>query len=208
MITFGKYKGKTLQHIYKIDKQYLEWLCSQIWFKERHSELYEDTIKVKNTKIEKYEDKFLIYTDGACPYNGSSKARSSIGIHFSDKNEYKIEDISEKLNVKNHSNNVAELLAIKKSLEIVIENKITMPIHLYTDSAYCKAILEEWYVKWVRNDLLDNKKNLEIIKQTYDLYKSIDNIEIHKVKGHTTNIDEHSYGNRIADKLARGALKS
>ena len=83
-----------------------------------------------------------------------------------------------------------------------------MPIHLYTDSAYCKAILEVWYVKWVTEvDLLENKKNLEIIKQTYDLYKSIDNIEIHKVKGHTTNNDEHSYGNRIADKLARGALK-
>ena len=37
--------------------------CTQIWFKERHSKLYEDTLKVKNTKIEKYEDKFLIYTD-------------------------------------------------------------------------------------------------------------------------------------------------
>ena len=42
------------------------------------------------------------------------KARSSIGIHFSDKNEYKIEDISEKLNVKNHSNNIAEASSNKK----------------------------------------------------------------------------------------------
>jgi len=210
MITFGKYKGKTLQYIYKFDKQYLEWLSSQIWFKERHISLYNDTLKILETKINKYNDKFLIYTDGACPYNGSSKARSSIGIHFSDKNNYHLEDVSEKLNLQNHSNNIAELLAIKKSLELVIENKnkINVPIHLYTDSAYCKSILDEWYLKWVRNDLLDNKKNLEIIKQTYDLYKSIDDITIYKVKGHSTDNDEHSYGNRIADKLARGALKT
>ena len=32
------------------------------------------------------------------------------------------------------------------------------------------------------------------------------NITIHHVKAHTQNDDEHSYGNRMADKLATSAL--
>ena len=31
--------------------------------------------------------------------------------------------------------------------------------------------------------------------------------DIHHVNGHSKKTDEHSYGNNIADKLARGALK-
>jgi|TARA_B100001094_G_C18191926_1_gene807882 ribonuclease HI len=208
-ITFGKYKGKSIEYIYNIDKQYILWLCSQTWYKERHTGLYNASIKIMdNIKIEKYEDKFLVYTDGACPDNGTPKARSSIGIHFSEKNSIKLNDIGEKLILNNHSNNIAELLAIKKALELLISNNIKVPIQLYTDSSYCKSILDEWYNKWVKNNLLDNKKNLDIIKKTYDLYTEINNITIYYVKAHTNNNDEHSYGNRMADKLARNAIKS
>tara|TARA_B100000214_G_scaffold165696_2_gene118865 strand:+ start:2090 stop:2728 length:639 start_codon:yes stop_codon:yes gene_type:complete len=208
-ITFGKYKGKSIKYIYNIDKQYIIWLCSQTWYKERHTDLYNASIKIMDDiKIEKYEDKFLVYTDGACPDNGTPKARSSIGIHFSEKNSIKLNDISEKLILNNHSNNIAELLAIKKALELLISNNIKVPIQLYTDSSYCKSILDEWYNKWVKNNLLDNKKNLDIIKKTYDLYTEINNITIYYVKAHTNSNDEHSYGNRMADKLARNAIKS
>tara|TARA_B100000029_G_scaffold36671_2_gene34539 strand:- start:10720 stop:11358 length:639 start_codon:yes stop_codon:yes gene_type:complete len=208
-ITFGKYKGKSIKYIYNIDKQYILWLCSQTWYKERHTDLYNASIKIMDDiKIEKYEDKFLVYTDGACPDNGTPKARSSIGIHFSEKNSIKLNDISEKLILNNHSNNIAELLAIKKALELLISNNIKVPIQLYTDSSYCKSILDEWYNKWVKNNLLDNKKNLDIIKKTYDLYTEINNITIYYVKAHTNSNDEHSYGNRMADKLARNAIKS
>tara|TARA_A100001037_G_scaffold306724_1_gene354588 strand:+ start:967 stop:1605 length:639 start_codon:yes stop_codon:yes gene_type:complete len=208
-ITFGKYKGKSIKYIYNIDKQYIKWLCSQTWYKERHTDLYNASIKIMDDiKIEKYEDKFLVYTDGACPDNGTPKARSSIGIHFSEKNSIKLNDISEKLILNNHSNNIAELLAIKKALELLISNNIKVPIQLYTDSSYCKSILDEWYNKWVKNNLLDNKKNLDIIKKTYDLYTEINNITIYYVKAHTNSNDEHSYGNRMADKLARNAIKS
>tara|TARA_Y100000817_G_scaffold41260_1_gene28235 strand:+ start:2323 stop:2961 length:639 start_codon:yes stop_codon:yes gene_type:complete len=208
-LTFGKYKGKSIKYIYNIDKQYIIWLCSQTWYKERHTDLYNASIKIMDDiKIEKYEDKFLVYTDGACPDNGTPKARSSIGIHFSEKNSIKLNDISEKLILNNHSNNIAELLAIKKALELLISNNIKVPIQLYTDSSYCKSILDEWYNKWVKNNLLDNKKNLDIIKKTYDLYTEINNITIYYVKAHTNSNDEHSYGNRMADKLARNAIKS
>lgn len=208
-LTFGKYKDKSIAYIFDIDRDYILWLCSQPWYKERYRFLYDNSINLIDDKkhVEKYKDKFLVYTDGACPDNGNPKARSAIGIHFSEKNSIKINDIGEKLILSNHSNNIAELLAIKKALELLISNNIKTPIELYTDSSYCKSILEEWYEKWVRNNLLDNKKNLDIIKKTYDIYTKINNIKINYVKAHTKNNDEHSYGNRIADKLARNAVK-
>ena len=36
-----------------------------------------------------------------------------------------------------------------------------MPIHLYTDSAYCKAILEEWYEQTKCPMLLNTSLNIK-----------------------------------------------
>ena len=149
-----------------------------------------------------------VYTDGACPNNGSKNARSSIGVYFPEKNNVKLENISKPLQIDNHSNNVAELTAILEALKIIKLSEIDLPIHLYTDSSYCRSILIEWYEKWVRNDLLHNKKNISIIQKTYGIYKGFDNLKIIHVPAHTRNKDEHSYGNSIADQLARNALKN
>ena len=187
---------------------YINWLCSQKWFHENHSELYTISVEVINEyKPVINDDKFIVYTDGACPNNGNSKARSSIGIHFSEKNSVKIVDVGSALNLTKHSNNYAEMSAIYESLRLIKEKDIKLPIELYTDSTYCRSILLEWYEKWVRNDLLHNKKNISIIQKTYDIYKEFDNLKIIHVPAHTRNTDEHSYGNSIADQLARNALK-
>ena len=208
LLTFGKYKNKTINEIFTKDKQYINWLYSQLWFKKNHNELYQyskNMIENHNPIINK--NKFILYTDGACSHNGGPKARSSIGIHFSEKNPIKISDISEKIISDFHSNNVAELKAIKKSFELMKDNNVDIPIQLYTDSSYCRLILIEWYEKWIRLDKLKGKKNKDIIKETYDIYKTFNNIEIIYVRAHSNKNDEHSYGNRIADQLARDALK-
>ena len=208
LLTFGKYKNKTIQDIFKLDKQYINWLCSQKWFHENHSELHAISVEVINEyRPVINDDKFIVYTDGACPNNGNSKARSSIGIHFSEKNSIKIEDVGSALNLTKHSNNYAEMSAIYESLRLIKEKDIKLPIELYTDSTYCRSILLEWYEKWVRNDLLHNKKNISIIQKTYDIYKEFDNLKIIHVPAHTRNKDEHSYGNSIADQLARNVLR-
>ena len=208
ILTFGKYKNKNIKDVFKKDKQYIIWLCKQEWFEKNHNELF---IHSKKT-LDEYEpiinqNKFIIYTDGACPNNGSINAKASIGIHFSDKNPIKLNDVSEVLYIDDPSNNVAELSAIYKSLQMIKDNQIGIPIEIYTDSMYCRSILIEWYEKWVRNNLLGNKKNLELIKKTYNIYKSINDINIHHVPGHSKKTDEHSCGNNVADKLARDAFK-
>ena len=208
LLTFGKYKNKLIKDVFIVDNHYIKWLCKQIWFKEKHSELYQSAInEIENYKPSINYDKFIVYTDGACPNNGSSKARSSIGIHFSEKNSIKINDVGRPLILPHHSNNYAEMMAIYECLKIIKKNKINIPIELYTDSSYCRSILLEWYEKWVRNNLLENKKNLSIIKKTYDIYSSFDNLKIYHVHSHTKKTDEHSYGNHIADQLARTSLK-
>tara|TARA_B100000902_G_scaffold370031_1_gene394791 strand:- start:389 stop:1018 length:630 start_codon:yes stop_codon:yes gene_type:complete len=208
ILTFGKYKNTPISDIFDKDKQYIKWLCSQDWFEINHKALYDYSFQILNDyKPVKYEDRFIVYTDGACPNNGNSKAKSSIGIHFSEKNPIVIEDVSEKLYTSNHSNNIAELSAILKCFELMKEKDIKIPIYLYTDSKYCMSILTEWYEKWIRAKLLQGKKNLPLIQKTYELYKSFENIEILHIKGHSKKTDEHSYGNIIADQLARNALK-
>ena len=204
---FGKYKNVELKTVFQKDKQYIVWLLSQGWYKEWHKDLYEDSINLVENKIpEKNNDIFIVYTDGACPNNGFKNARSSIGVYFPEKNNVKLKNISKPLQIHNHSNNVAELTAILEALKIIKISEIDLPIHLYTDSSYCRSILIEWYEKWIRNNLLKNKKNLTLIKSTYDLYQTMD-VTIHHVKAHTDKEDEHSYGNRMADQLATNALK-
>lgn len=205
-ITFGKYKNNSIKDIFSIDRYYIYWLRKQKWFKKYHNQLYQETNReIHNYNPDKYYNKFLVYTDGSCSNNGNPGALSSIGVHFSDKNIININDISEKIIRKNHSNNCAELFAIKRSLEVIKENNIKLPVEIYTDSSYSRSILVEWYDKWVKNGLLNNKKNIKLIEKTYKLYKSFDDINIYYVKAHTKKVDEHSYGNRIADKLARSA---
>ena len=209
VLTFAKYKNKPVKEIFKKDKSYIEWLCSQIWFKKNYSNLYYASLHEINGYIPEINtDKFIVYTDGACPNNGNSKARSSIGVHFSEKNSIKIEDVSEELTMDKHSNNYAEMRAIYECLLLMKNKEISIPIELYTDSKYCLSILLEWYEKWIKNNLLKNKKNLSIIEKTYTLYKTFNRIDIIHVPSHGRGVDGyHSYGNDIADKLARGALK-
>jgi len=147
---------------------------------------------------------FTIYTDGACINNGRKGARCSIGIHFPDSNELKLKDISRVLNVPKPTNNIAELTAILESMKM-IKGCIYSPVHIYTDSEYSLNVLTKWYPKWTDKDK-KSKKNIPLIKETYDLYDQLP-IYLFHIKAHTNLPDEHSIGNATADRLATEALK-
>ena len=71
----------------------------------------------------------------------------------------------------------------------------------YLYGAIGLSIMSIVLIKFFQN-LLSFK---QIFPKTYNIYKTM-NITIHHVKAHTQNDDEHSYGNRMADKLATSAL--
>lgn len=208
MLTFGKYKNILLEDVYKKDEQYLKWLNTQPWFKIKFKDLHLEVNKIlvqniRPIKIEK--GMFIIYTDGACPNNGSRDARAGIGIHFSLKNKTKLEDVSLKLNIEKPTNNKAELSAILMALDLCDKDNINDKIIIFTDSQYCIQCITLWFPDWLRKNDFKNKKNIDILKKIYSLYKKL-NVQFQYIKAHTNLQDEHSLGNEIADHLATKCL--
>ena len=59
-LTFGKYKNQAINEIFKKIKNYIEWLCKQSWFVDRHKELYNQCIlETENYNPICYEDSSL-----------------------------------------------------------------------------------------------------------------------------------------------------
>ena len=207
MLPFGKYKGQHLKDVFNNDKRYIEWLVTTKWYNQRFHDLASES---KNL-IQNYDhnivlsDNINIYTDGACPFNGMEGATCGIGIHFCETNRNKLNDISELLLVDNPTNNLAELTAIDKAIQIIIDKGLTNnKIHLYTDSKYSIDCVTRWYEKWVECNKL-NRPNIDIIASIYNNIQGL-NIDFHHVFGHTKNNDKHSIGNDRADNLARKSV--
>ena len=177
MLPFGKYKGQQLKNVFNKDKRYIEWLVTTPWYNERFHTYFEESkllIENYNTNIV-LDDNITIYTDGSCAFNGMKGATCGIGIHFSETNRNKLNDVSQLLDVEKPTNNFAELYAIDKAIQIIIDKKLTKnKIHLYTDSKYSIDCVTRWYEKWVECNKLD-RPNIEVISS---IYNSIQNLDI------------------------------
>lgn len=60
----------------------------------------------------------------------------------------------------NQTNNVAELLAIEKAIDIVQNNKKDI-IEIFTDSSYSINCLTKWYNSWAKNNLFIKVEDTE-----------------------------------------------
>ena len=124
---------------------------------EPHSLLQIDILKNNITIKLKMPKENVIYTDGSCSRNGMKGAQCGIGIYFSERNPVHIGNISERLKVDKPTNNIAELTAIKRSLDILIEKKLTgYTIKIYTDSQYSIDCVEKWYDMWIEKNNFNN----------------------------------------------------
>lgn len=73
---------------------------------------------------------------------------------------------------------------------------------IFSDSAYCVNIFNDWIKKWEANDWTRGRKhepieNLTAIRAIYALLKEMPMVKIQKVKGHATTV-----GNNLADRYA------
>ena len=97
-----------------------------------------------------------------------------------------------------------ELMAILTALKHIEQSdeQFFKPT-IYSDSAYCVNLINEWMYSWERKGWKRPKgqevKNLEIIKQIFELASLA---EIKKVKGHA-GIQWNEY----VDQLAKGERK-
>ena len=145
----------------------------------------------------------IYYTDGSATGNGTENSIGGFGIVEVDENNNILWEYQEN-NLKYETNNSMELTAILQALKhIEIEETSFMKPIIYSDSAYCVNLINDWMYSWERNNWKRPKnqevKNLEIIKQIFDL---ADIASIRKVAGHS-GIKWNEY----VDGLATGKIK-
>lgn len=154
--------------------------------------------------IEEFTDTIYVYTDGACSGNGNKNALAGIGIYFSKDNE---NNVSEKLEGENLTNNIAELTAVIRAILIIKKMEFKNKV-IVTDSEYvikCATTYGEKLAKlnWEKKD--KEIPNLNLVKKVYELTNKYD-IKYKHVKAHTGNKDRHSISNYYADKLANDSI--
>lgn len=124
-----------------------------------------------------------IFTDGACSGN---PGLCGIGIVM--KFGEKIRQVSQRLG--HGTNNIAELTAILKGLQMV--KKPEVPVVVYTDSQYALGVLT---LGWKA------RENRMLIGQIVEEMKRFRNLRFVKVEGHA----DVSLNN-LADRLARESI--
>ena len=141
-----------------------------------------------------------IYTDGSTLKNGAKDAEGGFGVVV----------IKDGKIIKAHSarcsattNNREEMKAILHAFEWAESNvNPAETVIIYSDSAYCVNMINDWIWNWAKNGWKNSKKkeveNIDLVKELYKyVSKEFFNCQVVKVKGHAGNA-----GNELADALA------
>ena len=156
-----------------------------------------------------------VFVDGSSINNGKRNCKAGYGVFFPQA-EYL--NISQKINEKEVkvSNNVAEIIACIRAIEISVETFHDLEkLRIFSDSEYTINCVTKWCETWKKNNWVkyDKKpiKNLDLIKKLYDYYLEY-SIEFIHVRSHqtmpTTDTKEYYdwYGNNAADLLAKKSI--
>lgn len=161
-----------------------------------------------------------IFTDGSA--DNLVKTKGGCGVYFENKN-YHIHNISKQYTGTNITNQTTELkaciLGIRKCVSIMTDKNTEWKIIIKTDSMYTINCATVWGKKWIQygwKKKEQNKyveiKNKNIVEELYIL-SSIYPVEYIHVKSHKKEPKKDTtewkdwFGNKMADKLARHALK-
>ena len=111
IIQMGKYRGKSIEYVSN-DIDYTNWLISQVWFKERYIDMYNELMVLdkKREDVARDLDDIVIYTDGACINNGikGKQKLGGCGVYFNERNKVEIQNISERLQDVNKMFNIED----------------------------------------------------------------------------------------------------
>ena len=104
--------------------------------------------------------------------------------------------------LKHITNNQAELKGLIWALNLAITDYKNKKVEIYSDSAYCVNMFNNWIHTWAGNNWLNSKKkeveNIKLVKTLYT-FACIDfpNFIVKRVPGHAGIL-----GNEIADAIA------
>ena len=138
----------------------------------------------------------VFYTDGACKGNPGP---GGFGVVNLQDNEI-LYDYAEYCD--DTTNNREEMKAILHVFKLIDASKVKDTVIIYSDSAYCVNMINDWIWKWANNNWKNSKKvtveNLDLVLELYK-YLTIEFFpcQVVKTKGHCGIIE-----NELADALA------
>lgn len=140
----------------------------------------------------------MFYTDGSCRKNPGP---GGFGVVVMNDQEPNVIKYTYSEQCEHTTNNREELKAILHAFEI-IEKEHIKEATVYSDSAYCVNMLNEWIFNWAKNDWKNSKKqtveNIDLVQSLYKyVTKNYFYCQVMKVKGHNGNVY-----NELADALA------
>ena len=139
------------------------------------------------------------FTDGGCSGNPGP---GSFGVAALNEEEtillYNVSSEITQMTTNNREELKALIHALDKTQTIFKDEQCI----IYTDSAYCANMFNDWIHGWARNGWKNSKKqiveNLDLVQQLYEYAKlEFPNFELCRVRGHVGII-----GNELADALA------
>ena len=174
----------------------------------------EETVQLQDAQIRQQHEipptAEVIYTDGACPSNGTIDRRAGIGVFFGLNDP---RNISARLPGQQQTNQRAELFAVLKALETLYLSSNQSPtpstsprnVVILTDSQYVIDAITRWIPSWEANNwrTTQNKQvvSLDLFQRAKEMLKTLKERGIHvgfmHVPGH-----QGVWGNEQADKLA------
>lgn len=150
----------------------------------------------------------VVFTDGSTYNNGKKSAVGGAAIVWPNHESY-----NQHYDVENPTNNICELYAVLKALEVAdsIDSSKGKKLIIYTDSLLIVNTFNEWITKWKSNGFMTSSKkpikNQGLIMQIDNLLKKR-KTDIKHVKAHTGQTDYFSFYNDKADKLAQTHLSN
>ena len=200
---FKKFKDKTEAKTF-LEKGFGENKKPRI-VTRRENDDKKNKAKIEEEIDEDSENVIFIYTDGSCIRFKNNINKAGYGIYIPSKHI----KVGKPLLNQKITNNRAELTAIIESIDYLDNEDLNKKLCIFTDSQYSIYIFTGTGERYESDGYKKDGKdvpNIDLIKRILQIKRTY-NIVLLKVRAHTEKKDQHSIGNKIADKLANdGAL--
>ena len=145
----------------------------------------------------------IIYTDGACPGNGTASAKAGYGVFWPKRPELSAYGFLP--NSSGQTNQRAELTAVLVAVDQLIDNHIDGPVEIRTDSDYAVRGLTSWYRRWESLGWKVEVKNIDLFRLIIQTCRNrmrsgpsgLNLVYLRHIRGHSGDV-----GNDEADRLA------